>query len=234
MFEASVQMDQMYRWQRHIYDATRKPYLLGRDTLIQSLGVPEAGSVLEIGCGTARNLIKAARSFPDASYYGVDISQVMLGKAQRAIAKAGLSYQITVRLGDGTNFDTSALFGVGAFDRVFISYSLSMIPEWFRTLELAVSVLSPGGALLIADFYDCKGLPKPVGSALYRWLNLFDVQPRLDLETVLLAIARDQRMNLDFQRLYGGYAVSAMLRRPYGAVNPLISAPPSVSSSPPD
>ena len=33
MPDAAVAMDRMYRWQRHIYDVTRKYYLLGRDAL---------------------------------------------------------------------------------------------------------------------------------------------------------------------------------------------------------
>src|SRR5258706_1791363 len=59
--EATRRMNRMYRRQRHIYNATRRYYLLGRDRLISGLR-PEAGaSVLEIGCGTGRNLVLAAR-----------------------------------------------------------------------------------------------------------------------------------------------------------------------------
>ena len=50
-------MDRIYRRQRHVYDVTRKYYLLGRDALIDRLEPPVDGRVLEIGCGTARNLI---------------------------------------------------------------------------------------------------------------------------------------------------------------------------------
>ena len=37
-------MDGTYRWQRHIYDITRKYYLLGRDGLIADLAPPSGGS----------------------------------------------------------------------------------------------------------------------------------------------------------------------------------------------
>ena len=37
-------MDSVYRHQRHIYDLTRKFYLLGRDDLIDGLVVPRGGS----------------------------------------------------------------------------------------------------------------------------------------------------------------------------------------------
>jgi S-adenosylmethionine-diacylgycerolhomoserine-N-methlytransferase len=38
-------MDSIYRRQRHIYDATRKYYLFGRDTLIDRMGCTPGQSV---------------------------------------------------------------------------------------------------------------------------------------------------------------------------------------------
>ena len=46
------------------YDASRRYYLLGRDRLLDQLAPPPGGSILEIGCGTGRNLIGAARRYP--------------------------------------------------------------------------------------------------------------------------------------------------------------------------
>ncbi len=57
-------MDGIYRWQRWIYDLTRKYYLLGRDRLIADLDAADGASVLEIGWGTGRNLVAAARRYP--------------------------------------------------------------------------------------------------------------------------------------------------------------------------
>jgi S-adenosylmethionine-diacylgycerolhomoserine-N-methlytransferase len=74
-------MDRNYRFQRHIYDATRKYYLLGRDPLISGLAVPQGAAVLEIGCGTGRNLLQVAHRYPDARLFGLDISAAMLEKA---------------------------------------------------------------------------------------------------------------------------------------------------------
>ena len=54
--EATNRMNRMYRRQRHIYDGTRRYYLLGRDRLISGLKPAPGASVLEIGCGTGRNL----------------------------------------------------------------------------------------------------------------------------------------------------------------------------------
>jgi len=154
-------MDAIYRSQRHIYDLTRKYYLLGRDALIAGIAPPPGGTVLEVGCGTGRNLIAAARAFPNARYFGIDISAAMLETARAKIAAAGLSHRIELAQGDATAFDSTALFGVAAFDRVFQSYTLSMIPDWQGALREGASKLAPGGRLDIVDFGQQEGLPRP-------------------------------------------------------------------------
>jgi S-adenosylmethionine-diacylgycerolhomoserine-N-methlytransferase len=85
--EATRRMNRMYRRQRHIYDGTRRYYLLGRDQLIASLHPAAGASVLEIGCGTGRNLVLAARLHPEARFFGIDVSTEML-RSQRFRAAA--------------------------------------------------------------------------------------------------------------------------------------------------
>ena len=66
--EATRRMNRMYRRQRHIYDGTRRYYLLGRDQLISELRPDAGASVLEIGCGTGRNLVLAASFTPTPDF----------------------------------------------------------------------------------------------------------------------------------------------------------------------
>src|SRR5262249_27122757 len=120
-------MNRTYRHQRYVCDFTRKYYLLGRDRLIAELDARDGARVLEVGCGTGRNLIVAARRFPGARFFGVDVSTEMLTSAISSISRAGLAAQISVAHGDATRLDPAALFGAPTFDRIFISYSLSMI-----------------------------------------------------------------------------------------------------------
>src|SRR3984885_5010751 len=150
--EATNRMNRMYRRQRHFYDGTRRYYLLGRDQLISGLQPGAGASVLEIGCGTGRNLVLAAQLYPGARFFGVDVSTEMLTSAITAISRAGLDKQVRVAHGDGTRFDPQFLFGIPRFDHVMISYSLSMIPDWRRVLQAAASHLKPGGRLHIVDF----------------------------------------------------------------------------------
>ena len=207
-------MDAIYRTQRHFYDLTRKYYLLGRDRLIRHLSPPPRGSVLEIGCGTGRNLIVAARTWPDARFFGIDISEAMLETARAKVAKAGLSDRITLAQGDATAFDASALFGIPAFDRVFQSYTLSMIPDWRGAIREAAAKLAPGGQLDIVDFGQQSGLPMLWRKFLFGWLAKFDVSPRADLREVVEGIARAQGLEADFLALRFGYAWTARLSRP--------------------
>ena len=67
MSDAAALMDHMYRRQRHIYDLSRKFYLLGRDEAIARLRPAPGDKVLEIGCGTGRNLVKLAQTYPAGS-----------------------------------------------------------------------------------------------------------------------------------------------------------------------
>ncbi|RWE39890.1 MAG: class I SAM-dependent methyltransferase [Mesorhizobium sp.] len=205
-------MDGVYRWQRHIYDLTRKYYLLGRDRLIAGLDVPPGGAVLELGCGTGRNIILAARAYPNARFFGLDISAEMLETAGKAIDREGLSDRVVLARGDATDFDAKALFGKGRFDRVFVSYSLSMIPGWEKTVSAALAALAPTGSLHIVDFGQQEGLPRWFRALLRGWLKKFHVTPRGSLRDVLESQAERTGATFRFRTLYRGYAWLAVIK----------------------
>ena len=210
----SVLMDQIYRRQHHIYDLTRKYYLLGRDRLIIGLRPTSGDAVLEIGCGTGRNLTIAAKHYPAARFFGVDVSTVMLTRAIDSLGRAGLSNRVRVAHGDAASFDPERLFGRKAFDRIFISYSASMIPDWNGAIDRAVALLAPGGELHIVDFGGQSRLPSIFRTALRHWLRAFHVTPRDGLERWLTGCARRTGATLTIDRLYRDYAQYAVLRMP--------------------
>jgi S-adenosylmethionine-diacylgycerolhomoserine-N-methlytransferase len=199
-------MDGVYRHQRHIYDLTRKYYLLGRDRLIDGLDVPAGGTVLELGCGTGRNIVLAARRYSDAKFFGIDISSEMLETANTSIAREGIAGRVALAQGDATAFDTKALFGENGFDRVFISYSLSMIPGWENAVVAALAALKPGGSLHIVDFGQQERLPRWFRTMLHAWLAKFHVEPRASLRQVLESECEKRGASLSFERLYRGYS----------------------------
>jgi S-adenosylmethionine-diacylgycerolhomoserine-N-methlytransferase len=213
MTDAAALMDQMYRRQRHIYDVSRKFYLLGRDEALGRLHPDRGGKALEIGCGTGRNLIKLAQAYPRVQLFGVDVSREMLTTAAASTARAGLASRISFAQADATAFDPQRLFGCANFDRVMISYALSMIPLWREALGHALDVVAPGGSLHVVDFGDCAGLPLPFKAGLRRWLAAFDVTPRDNFCASLTALTAERGMVCEIESRFRGYAILATARR---------------------
>jgi S-adenosylmethionine-diacylgycerolhomoserine-N-methlytransferase len=212
--DAARHMDGIYKYQRYIYDATRKYYLLGRDRLVNELQPDDGSTVLEVGCGTGRNLIHAARRCPNAGFVGFDISHAMLETARTSIARAGLSHRIDVYHADATAFDLSDLCGQAHVGRVFISYALSMIPPWRQALRQALEAVAPGGRLHILDFSQQEALPRWFKAVLFAWLRRFSVYPRAELEAELTKLASEIGADLEFRRLYRGYTDYAVITKP--------------------
>jgi S-adenosylmethionine-diacylgycerolhomoserine-N-methlytransferase len=169
-YEHAALMDGVYRRQRHFYDLTRKYYLLGRDPMLVGLNAPAESTILEIGCGTGRNLIKAAGLYPNSRFFGIDISNAMLETAGRNIADSGLKGHVRLAHADAAEFRPAHTFGLRNFDRIFISYAVSMIPQWRSVVEAAAGQLAPGGELHVVDFGDLAGLPDWSRQGLNAWL----------------------------------------------------------------
>ena len=193
-------MDEVYRGQRHIYDLTRRYYLFGRDTLIAGLDARPQMRVLEVACGTGRNLAKVGKSWPGVRLFGLDISAEMLKSARAAVgAEARLGE------GDACSFDPQTLLGEAAFERIVLSYSLSMIPGWEGALDHAAGQLADGGALHVVDFGDLRGLPGPFQTMLKAWLAKFHVEPRATLPAAAARIAHARGLRLESRRGSLGY-----------------------------
>ncbi|TPW33671.1 class I SAM-dependent methyltransferase [Martelella alba] len=204
-------MDAMYRYQRHIYDLTRKYYLFGRDRMIDGLALQPGMSLLELGCGTGRNLRRASQRFAGAELYGLDISEEMLASARHTFRHSSAPPRF--RTGDATAFQASD-FGRPGFDRIMIAYALSMIPDWELAIERGMEALLPGGALHIVDFGQQEQLPRWFHHGLTAWLDRFHVTPRRNLEAVLKQTAIHHHASLEFRAINRGYAWLAVLRRP--------------------
>ncbi len=206
-------MDHIYKHQRFIYDASRKYYLLGRDDLIAGLQPPSNGKVLELGCGTGRNLVLAAKTYPNATFFGLDISTQMLKTAGNSIYKADLKDRVHLAKGDATTFNSKTAFGVDGFDRIFISFSLSMIPRWRDVLEHAQDLLNARGQIHIVDFGSCNHLPKSFKTLLYRWLRAFHVTPIENMAEQVKEIAHKAGHDVEIKQLYKNYSLYCVITK---------------------
>ncbi|MCO5155433.1 MAG: class I SAM-dependent methyltransferase [Aquamicrobium sp.] len=209
-------MDRVYRWQRRFgfYDLTRKYYLLARDPMIAGLAPPPGGAMLEIGCGTGRNLVRAARLYPGVALHGIDISREMLTAAGAAVERNGLRGRVRLALADAAGFDPATTFGRENYDRIFISYAVSMIPQWRAVVEAAARRLAPGGALHIADFGDMAALPAWSRAAMHTWLRWYHVTPRPDLFAVAGEVADAVGGTSEERRLHRGFSWIGIVMKP--------------------
>jgi S-adenosylmethionine-diacylgycerolhomoserine-N-methlytransferase len=198
-------MERMYRPQRLIYDLTRKYYLFGRDRLIAEMGLLPGERVIDIGCGTGRNLEAIARRYPGARLFGLDAAAVMLATTEKRFARAGLATPGLARA-SAEELDSEASFGIEAADHILFSYSLSMMDDPILALERAAASLAPGGRLHIVDFGPMDGLPQPLARAMRAWLDRFGVHHRPAVAATLRQLAQERGGNTRRTRLAGGYA----------------------------
>lgn len=128
------------------YDRFRERLLQGRAALIEHLDLLPGASVIELGAGTGRNLEYFSALIPTlADVELVDLCPAPLEQARRRAARWP-----NVRVVEA---DASRHSPASPVDRVYFSYSLTMIPDWAATLENAIAMLRPGGLLGIVDFY---------------------------------------------------------------------------------
>jgi S-adenosylmethionine-diacylgycerolhomoserine-N-methlytransferase len=217
--DQAAAMDRMYRITRHIYDFTRRYYLLGRDRMLAQVPTGRDTATLEVGCGTARNLIRLARRPEPGRLYGLDASQEMLDTAAASITRSGVARGpgrgITLRQGLAEELDPQRTFGRDEpFDTVYFSYCLSMVPTWPGAIEAALAALRPGGRMLIVDFWDQGDLPPLFAAGLKRWLARFHVHYRPEVHQALEALGASGRAEVTFESVARRYAYIASLRKP--------------------
>lgn len=207
-------MDDMYRWTRHVYDVSRKYYLLGRDVLIENLQAKNGEIVVEVGCGTARNLIKMAKRYPNARFCGLDASDEMLKTASANLERAKLNQKLTIKQAFSQSFEPKTLFGLDReVDKIVFSYALSIIPPWKESIDHALELLPSGGEIHIVDFGAQDGLPAPVQKCIFWFLSKFHVYYKPEILAYLNQLESDQKGAFEFQNLYRGYTYRAVFRK---------------------
>jgi demethylmenaquinone methyltransferase/2-methoxy-6-polyprenyl-1,4-benzoquinol methylase len=167
-----------------------------RPRAVERLNLKPGDRVLEVGCGTGRNLSYLSRAVgPDGRVYGVDISEGMLAKAREACEKNGCT---NVRLiqSDAAEYELPELVDGAIF-------SLSYCTMRHRKLALrhAWEQLKSGGRLVMLD---AKTLSGWLGRLLYPlavWTLKLTVlgSPDIDELKDLEALAGDLEVeNLQF------------------------------------
>lgn len=212
--QIKANMDNMYRWTRHIYDVTRKYYLLGRDRMIENINAKDDEHICEVGCGTARNLIKIAKTYPKAHFYGLDASDEMLKTANGNLKQAEMSDHVTLKQGFSQNFDPKTLFGIDKpLNKIVLSYALSIIPPWQDSIDHALELLPSGGEIHIVDFGGQEDLPKWFRGVVFWWLKLFHVYHKPEILDYLKRLEVEKKGALEVHHMYKRYSYRAVFRK---------------------
>jgi ubiquinone/menaquinone biosynthesis C-methylase UbiE len=117
-----------------------------RKRAVSRLELKPGDHVLEVGCGTGRNLAPLVQAVGlEGQVYGVDLSEGMLAEARKLRARAGWRNVKLIR-SDAASYSVPV-----AVDGVIFSLSYAVIPHHREALIHAWNQLRPGGYLVIMD-----------------------------------------------------------------------------------
>jgi SAM-dependent methyltransferase len=111
------------------YDAVGETLQVGVHEL-NSMGVsrilPEGGTVVDLGCGSGRLLVRLAHGRPDARIIGLDLSEPMLELGRELMEREGIADRVELRKGDITTFDSELS---DAYDVVSCNFAIHQLPS---------------------------------------------------------------------------------------------------------
>ncbi|WP_342764362.1 methyltransferase domain-containing protein [Thermococcus sp. M36] len=167
MCRTKAQAKRLYDRISRFYDFFAFPEGRYRDRALELLDIRRGETVLEIGFGTGRALVKMAELVEDEGrVYGIDISSGMLEVSRERLKKAGLLERAELYCGDASRLP----YENEKFDAVFMSFTLELFdtPQIPEILAEIKRVLKPGGRLGVVS------MSKEDGGLLvrtYEWLH---------------------------------------------------------------
>ncbi|KAF9233272.1 hypothetical protein BU15DRAFT_90430 [Melanogaster broomeanus] len=196
-----TRLDKFYKGQADVYDATRSRLLRGRNTML-SLSASHIRSIrakhpsqrliwVDIGGGTGHNIELMDKHFPVSSFdavYLIDLCEPLLEDASE------------FSLPEWSHTDPK-----GSVSFVTLSYSLSMIPNFYALLDRIDYVLHEETGLLgVVDFYTSGRQPslheKAIGGTSKEcgWLSRWFWQIWFDFDHVSLSPHRRDYLEYKF------------------------------------
>lgn len=165
-----------------------------RARAVERLELSPGGTVLEIGCGTGRNLEHLVKAVgPCGRVYGVDYSDGMLARAQKLCDEHRWNNVTLLRQ------DAQALELPGPVDGALFSFSYTVIPQPQTALARVWTYLRPGRHVVILDGPLFPGILGRVFRPLVLLISKAtvlgdpDAAPWQDLEELTSAVEREYR-----------------------------------------
>jgi len=138
----SEEYDKPGFFQRHLFIPTEDHIIKE----LESLEQPDSKfSLLDVGCGTGKLIVRLRKKFPHASFQGMDIAPGMISVAKQKTA--GME-NIEFRVADASE---RFPYPDKSFHYVTCSHSFHHYPNQGRTVREFHRVLKPGGKLLLVD-----------------------------------------------------------------------------------
>ncbi|KAL2004404.1 hypothetical protein VTN02DRAFT_15 [Thermoascus thermophilus] len=168
-------LESFYKTQASVYDATRKRLLRGREDVLGLVAAQlkhkvekneiQAGKPVwvDIGGGTGYNIEAMAEFLPVETFFShvylVDLSPSLCDVARKRFQRLGWK-NVSVLCQDARSFNLSKdsvpsenIKSDEGADLVTMSYSLSMIPDYYSVVDSLTTLLKPSGIIGVCDFY---------------------------------------------------------------------------------
>lgn len=151
------------------YDRVASLYRFGEWTILLApgfrrravahIGLQPGERVLEVGCGTGRNLALLREAVgSDGDVIGIDASPGMLDQAQKLVSRNGWQNVSLICQ------DAAMVTLAEPVDAAYFSLSYSVLPDRAPVLDNAWQAVRPGGRLVIMDAgIPRKGLARALG-----------------------------------------------------------------------
>ena len=192
-----------------------------RPRAVKRLDLKSGDCVLEVGCGSGRNLPYLSRAVgPGGRVYGIDISEGMLAKARASCEKNALT-NVTLIRSDASEYELPE-----AVDGAMFSLSYCVMRDRKQALQHAWQQLKPGGRVLLLD---AKTLSGWLGRLLYPlalWTLKVTVLGSPDIDE--LKDLKELTGQVEVEELqFGTYFIACVMKPVAGAV----SRPPTSKNS---
>jgi S-adenosylmethionine:diacylglycerol 3-amino-3-carboxypropyl transferase/ubiquinone/menaquinone biosynthesis C-methylase UbiE len=137
-------LNQFYKSQAALYDAYRQNMLHGKKKLISSIPFNNDDSLLILAGGTGDIL--------DHMPYVNKFKKIVLVDLCGELLKIASEKRGSIKNLNIVHHDATTFMSEEKFDKIIITYSLTMIPSWMKAIDIIKKNLKDGGYLGVSDF----------------------------------------------------------------------------------
>lgn len=200
-------LNQFYKSQAALYDAYRQNMLHGKKKLIPSIPFNTGDTVLILAGGTGDIL--------DHMPYANKFKKIVLVDLCGELLKIAKEKRGNIKNLDIVHADATTFVSEEKFDKIIITYSLTMIPCWIKAIDAIKKNLKDGGYLGVSDFtvHPNSNIFEKINGNLFK--NMFKKdEVFLNENHIKVLDAEFERINCYIE--YGGFPlIPSLFKCPY-------------------